>query len=307
MAEYRFDDRVVIVTGAGNGLGKCYAEEFARRGAKVVVNDLGGSGRGEGDNAAIARQVADDIKSAGGDAVANTDSVEEGGRIVQTALDAFGRVDVVVNNAGILRDASFHKMADADWDLVYQVHLKGSYAVTRAAWPHMREQGYGRILMTSSGAGVYGNFGQANYAAAKLGLHGLAQTLAIEGRAKGVQVNTIAPVAASRLTETVMPSAMLEGLKPEFVAPLALFLCSEACTETAQLFEVGGGWVSRLRWERSRGAMFDPKSGFHVEDLAARWGEVQSFDDALHPEAIGDTLKTVGENIGVEIGIGRER
>ena len=297
----------MIVTGAGNGLGKCYAEEFARRGAKVVVNDLGGSGRGEGDNAAIARQVANDIKAAGGDAVANTDSVEDGGRIVQTALDAFGRVDVVVNNAGILRDASFHKMADADWDLIYRVHLKGSYAVTRAAWPHMREQGYGRILMTSSGAGVYGNFGQANYAAAKLGLHGLAQTLAIEGRAKGVQVNTIAPVAASRLTETVMPSAMLEGLKPEFVAPLALFLCSEACTETGQLFEVGGGWVSRLRWERSRGALFDPKSGFRVEDLAARWGEVQSFHDALHPEAIGDTLKTVGENIGVEIGIGRER
>ncbi len=277
--------------------------EFARRGAKVVVNDLGGSGHGEGQNTSVAQKVVDEIAAAGGEAVANTNSVEDGGKIVETALDTFGRVDVVVNNAGILRDSAFHKLDEANWDLVYRVHLKGSFAVTRAAWEHMRQQGYGRILMTSSGAGVYGNFGQANYSTAKLGLHGLAQTLAIEGRAKGIHVNTIAPIAASRLTETVMHPKMLAGLKPELVTPLAVLLCSEGCTESGQFFEVGGGWVTRLRWEQSRGAQFDPAKGFSAEDLAKRWEEVQSFEDAYHPADFSHTLDVVGENIGVDISL----
>jgi NAD(P)-dependent dehydrogenase (short-subunit alcohol dehydrogenase family) len=304
MTNMEFEGRVVIVTGAGNGLGKSHAMEFARRGAKVVVNDLGGSGQGTGQSASVAEDVVEKIKAAGGDAVANTDSVEDGGRIVETALDAFGRIDVVVNNAGILRDSAFHKLSDADWDLIYRVHLKGSYAVTRAAWPHMREQSYGRVLMTSSGAGVYGNFGQSNYSTAKLGLHGLAQTLAIEGRAKGIHVNTIAPIAASRLTETVMPPEMLNGLKPELVTPLAVLLCSERCTDTGQLFEAGGGWVTRVRWEQSRGVTFDPASGYSVEDLAARWDDVQSFENSYHPTDLSNTLKIVGENIGVEVALG---
>ena len=303
MSEYRFDDQVVIVTGAGNGLGKSHALEFARRGAKVVVNDLGGSGRGEGESADAAKIVADEIIAEGGEAVANTDSVENGEWIVQSALDAFGRIDVLINNAGILRDAAFHKMSEEDWDLIYKVHLKGSYAVTRAAWPYMRERSYGRVLMTSSGAGIYGNFGQANYAAVKLGLHGLAQTLAIEGRSKGIHVNTIAPVAASRLTETVMTPEMLETLKSELVTPLAIFLCGDACTETGQLFEVGGGWISRVRWEQSRGVSFDPKSGFTVEELAGRWSEVQSFENSRHPMFAMDTFNTIGENIGVPLGL----
>ena len=303
MNNYRFDDRVVIVTGAGNGLGRSHAMEFARRGAKVVVNDLGGSGHGEGQSASVAQKVVDEIKAAGGEAVANTDSVEDGGRIVETALDTYGRIDVVVNNAGILRDSAFHKLTDEAWDLIYRVHLKGGYAVSRAAWPHMREQGYGRILMTASGAGIYGNFGQANYSAMKLGLHGLAQTLAIEGRAKGIHVNTIAPVAASRLTETVMPPEMLKGLKPELVTPLAVLLCSEACTESGQLFEVGGGWVTRVRWEVSRGALFDPAGGYSTEELAARWGEVQSFENAYHPADFSNTLEVVGKNIGTQIAL----
>lgn len=306
MTDFRFDGRVVIVTGAGNGLGKTHALEFARRGARVLVNDLGGTGSGEGQSATVAEQVAAEIRGNGGEAVANTDSVADGARIVEAAMDEWGQVDVVVNNAGILRDSAFHKMNEDDWDLIFEVHLRGSFAVTRAAWPHMRAQGYGRVLMTSSGAGVYGNFGQANYSAAKLGLHGLAQTLAIEGRAKGIHVNTIAPIAASRLTETVMPPAMLKGLKPELVTPLAILLCSEACTETGQLFEVGGGWVTRLRWEEARGALFDPEAGFSAEALAARWSEVQSFENAMHPEDIGSTLKVVGENIGVAIEMARQ-
>ncbi|MFN7056496.1 SDR family oxidoreductase [Hyphomonas sp.] len=298
-----FTDRVVVVTGGGNGLGKCYAMEFAKRGAKVVVNDLGGTGTGAGADQIVAQKVVSEIQAMGGTAVANSDSVLEGDKVVQTALDAFGRVDAVVNNAGFLRDGSFHKMTEADWDLVLKVHLYGSFAVTRAAWPYMRDQGFGRVVMTASGAGIYGNFGQANYAAAKLGLHGLAQTLAHEGRAKGILVNTIAPVAASRLTSTVMPPEVLEGLKPEYVSPLVLLLCSENHTETGQLFEVGGGWIARIRWQQSNGARFDSDEGFSAEELSARWDEVQNFDSAQTPSDISSTLQAVGENIGVKIGV----
>lgn len=303
MENVRFDDRVVIVTGAGNGLGKCHATEFARRGAKVVVNDLGGSGHGEGKSASIAQKVADEINAFGGKAIPNTDSVEDGARIVESAMDTFGRVDVVVNNAGILRDSAFHKMSHEDWELIYKVHMKGSFEVTRAAWPHMREQGYGRVLMTSSSAGIYGNFGQANYSAMKLGLHGLTQTLAQEGRSKGVHVNTLAPLAASRLTATVMSPEMREGLKPELVTPLAVWLCSENCKDNGQLFEVGGGWISRVRWERSSGACFDPVAGYSVENLADNWNKVQSFENSTNPTDINDTLKTVSKNLGTEIGL----
>ncbi|MGY8850794.1 MAG: SDR family NAD(P)-dependent oxidoreductase, partial [Pseudomonadales bacterium] len=163
MADIRFDQKVAIVTGAGGGLGRAYALEFARRGARVVVNDLGGSGSGDGSSSAAADKVVAEIVAAGGDAVANYDSVEQGDSIVQSAIDNFGRVDIVVNNAGILRDASFAKMTDQDWELIYKVHVDGAYKVTKAAWPHMLAQGYGRIIFTTSAAGIYGNFGQANY------------------------------------------------------------------------------------------------------------------------------------------------
>ena len=301
-----FDGRVVIVTGAGNGLGKSHALEYARRGARVVVNDLGGATAGGGRDSAVAGAVVDEIKAAGGEAVANGDSVEDGGKIVQCAMDTYGQVDVLVNNAGILRDATFHKMTDEDWGLIHSVHLGGSYAVTRAAWPHMREAGFGRVIMTASGAGIYGNFGQANYSAAKLGLHGLAQTLAIEGRCKGIHVNTIAPIAASRLTEAVMPPAMLDGLKPELVTPLAILLTHENSKETGQLFEVGGGWVSRLRWEQTQGARFDPASGFSAEDLFEKWEDVQSFENSTNPRDMTNTLKTVGDIIGVDLSLAKQ-
>ena len=302
----RFDDRVVIVTGAGNGLGKSHALEFAKRGAKVVINDLGGATAGGGRDASVAQSVVDEIKAAGGEAVANGDSVEDGEKIVQCAMDTYGKVDVLVNNAGILRDATFHKMSQDDWDLIQKVHLGGSFAVTRAAWPHMRESGYGRVIMTASGAGIYGNFGQANYSAAKLGLHGMAQSLAFEGAGKGVLVNTIAPIAASRLTEAVMPPAMLEGLKPELVTPLAIKLCHESNEDNGQLFEVGGGWVSRLRWEQTIGAKFNPAEGFSAEDLADEWGTVQSFEGAGHPRGMTNTLKVVGELIGVDLSLSKQ-
>ena len=290
MSDLRFDDKVVIITGAGNGLGKSHALEFAKRGAKVVVNDLGGSAFGDGADASPAQVVVDEIKAAGGEAVANFDSVEDGDKIVQTAMDTFGRIDVVVNNAGILRDKSFHKMTDDDWDLIYRVHVKGSYKVAHAAWPHMREQQYGRIINTASAAGIYGNFGQANYSMAKLGLHGLTQTLAIEGQKRNIFVNSIAPIAASRLTETVMPADILKNLKPEYVSPLVSYLCHESCTETGGIFEVGCGWFAKLRWERTNGLGL-PVDNISAESISEGWDAVVDFsENTTHPAGTQEAM-----------------
>lgn len=288
----RFEDQVVIVTGAGGGLGRAHALLFARHGAKVVVNDLGGSTHGEGASASAADKVVEDIRAAGGTAVANHDSVTDGERIVQSALDHFGRIDVVVNNAGILRDKSFNKMEDADWELVYKVHVEGAYKTTRAAWPHLREQNYGRVIFTSSTSGIYGNFGQSNYGMAKLGLYGLTRTLAIEGRKNNILVNAIAPTGATRMTEGLIPPQVFEQLKPELVSPLVVYLGSDACADSGGLFEVGGGWVGKVRWERSLGAGFDPQAGFSPDDVAAQWQRICDFDNALHP---ADNVEALGQ------------
>eukprot|EP00026_Physarum_polycephalum_P006366 Phypoly_transcript_06408.p1 GENE.Phypoly_transcript_06408~~Phypoly_transcript_06408.p1 ORF type:complete len:451 (-),score=83.87 Phypoly_transcript_06408:112-1464(-) len=299
----RFDGRVVIVTGAGGGLGRTYALEFAQRGAKVVVNDLGVTTQGEGKDAKAADAVVQEIKKNGGEAVANYDSVEDGEKIVQTAIDAFGKVDILINNAGILRDTSFMKMTDAQWDLVYKVHVRGAYKVTQAVWNHMRENKYGRIIMTASAAGLYGNFGQANYSMAKLGLLGFANTLAIEGKGRDILVNTIAPVAGSRMTATVMPPELVEAFKPEFVTPLVMLLCHESSSETGGIFEVGAGWVSKLRWQRTLGAYFPVDRPLTPEDIRAAWPVVTDFESATYPtgtqEALGPliaNLQNKGEN-----------
>ena len=297
----RFEDRVVVVTGAGAGLGRSHALEFARRGARVVVNDLGGGAHGGGQGSAAADQVVAEIQAAGGEAVANYDSVEQGDAIIRTALDNYDRIDIVVNNAGILRDSSFVKMSDEDWDLIYRVHALGAYKVTKAAWPLMLEQGYGRIVNTASAAGIYGNFGQANYAFAKRGLIGFTNTLAIEGARKGIKANVIAPVAGSRLTETILPREVTEALKPEFVTPLVIRLCSQESEETGSLFEVGAGWVSKLRWERSQGAFFDPKSELTAEAIDAAWEQIGDFSDAQHPTNIQETFGPVFGNLGIDM------
>lgn len=301
----RFDDRVVIVTGAGNGLGRSHALEFARRGARVVVNDLGGGTAGQGASGSVAEAVVDEIEALGGAAVANTDSVEDGDKIVQTAMDSYGRVDVVVNNAGILRDASFAKMTDQDWDLAYRVHLLGAFRITRAAWPFMRGAGFGRIVMTSSIAGIYGNFGQANYAAFKLGLFGLAQTLAIEGASKNVTVNTIAPTAGSRLTATVMPQDVLDVLRPAYVTPAVIMLTHESCAVSGKLFEVGGGWVSQTRWEQTQGLYFP--SSFTAEDLLDKWDVATSFENSRHASVLTESKTGLQEKLGLDLTLAPQR
>lgn len=297
MSDIRFDDRVVIVTGAGNGLGRTYAREFGKRGGKVVVNDLGGSAFGDGSDKAAADVVVDEIEAAGGSAVANYDSVTDGDKIVQTAMDTWGRVDVVINNAGILRDKTFHKMTEAEWDIIYDVHVKGAFKVTHAAWPYMRDHNYGRIVFTTSAAGIYGNFGQTNYSMAKLGQLGMAQTLALEGRTKNILVNTIAPIAGSRLTETVMPKELVDALQPEYVMPLVVKLCDEDSSETGGLFEVGAGWIGKLRWERTKGKGFSLADGFDAEDVAGAWDEITNFDDADHPADIAESNRTLIRNL----------
>ena len=257
--QIRYDDRVAVVTGAGAGLGRIYALELAKRGAKVVVNDLGGArdGSGQGSTSA-ADQVVEEIKALGGEAVASYDSVSttEGGQaIIDTAINAFGRVDIVINNAGILRDKTLIKMEPENWEAVMSVHLQGAYNVTRPAFIKMRENGYGRIVMTTSAAGMYGNFGQTNYSAAKMGLLGFMNTLKIEGDKYNIKVNTIAPVAATRLTEDILPPEMLAKLKPEFVSPMVLYLSSEKCADTGLIFNAGMGYFNRAAIMTGPGAV----------------------------------------------------
>jgi NAD(P)-dependent dehydrogenase (short-subunit alcohol dehydrogenase family)/acyl dehydratase/predicted lipid carrier protein YhbT len=291
--QLRFDGKVAIVTGAGAGLGRSHALAFAARGARVLVNDLGGGAHGDGASTNAADAVVAEIRAAGGEAAANYDSVEHGAAIVQAALDAFGTLDIVVNNAGILRDISFQNMSEQDWDLIYRVHLLGTMRVTQAAWPILREKQYGRIVMTTSAAGLYGNFGQANYSAAKLALVGLAQTLAEEGRARNIHVNAIAPAAASRLLSTVLPQDIMDVLKPEYVSPLVAWLCHERCAETKGVFEVGAGYIGKLRWERSEGVCFDGRRGIAVEDVAARWDRITDFARSTHPATPAESFTEI--------------
>ena len=280
-----FNGKVAIVTGSGNGLGKAYAKALAERGAKVVINDLGGGVKGDGKGSTRAADlVVEEIRAAGGEAVANYDSVEFGDKIVKTAIDTWGRVDIVVNNAGILRDTSFVKMKDQDWDLVQKVHLGGTYSVCKAAWPHMREKRYGRIINVSSASGLYGNFGQANYSSAKLAIVGLSSTLAKEGASRNILVNVICPVAGSRMTETIMPAELVEALKPEYVAPLVVVLAHESCEKSGEIYEVGAGWTAAVRWQRTKGLLLPLADATSPEAYRDGWERVMDWDNVEYPE-----------------------
>jgi NAD(P)-dependent dehydrogenase (short-subunit alcohol dehydrogenase family) len=276
------EDRVIIVTGAGGGLGRQYAKLLAAEGAKVVVNDLGTARDGTGADPEVADKVVAEIEETGGTAVASHDSVanaEGANAIVQTAIDTYGAVHGVVSNAGILRDSSFAKVTDADWDAVLRVHLYGAYHVIRAAWPHFRTQSFGRIVVATSNTGLYGYFGQANYGAAKLGLVGLINTLAIEGARNNITANAVAPLAATRMTEDVAPPELLRKLPPTFVAPVVAHLMAEENSDTAEVFVVGGGLVQRVQQFQNAGVTFAAPPT--VAELAQRWSEITDMAQAV--------------------------
>ena len=291
MSKIDFTGRVAIVTGAGAGLGKDYAIELAKRGAKVVVNDLGGSRDGAGSSDAAANKVVDEIKAAGGEAVPNFDNVAttEGGKnIVQTAIDAFGKLDIVINNAGILRDKTFVNMEPENWDAVLDVHLRGSYCVSRPAFIHMREQGYGRIVMTSSGAGLFGNFGQTNYSAAKTALLGFTNALKLEGAKYNIKVNVIVPSALTRLTEDILPPEMAKAFLVEYITPATLFLCSEQCRDTGAYINAFAGYYSRSAIVTGPGTYFSEIPS--PEQISERWEKIMSLDNTTYYDDINEMM-----------------
>ncbi|MGB0618244.1 MAG: SDR family oxidoreductase [Myxococcota bacterium] len=295
MSEIRFDDRVAVITGAGGGLGKTYALDFAKRGGKVVVNDLGGAADGSGGGSSMADQTVKEIEEAGGTAVANYDSVatpEGGEAIIQTALDNFGQVDIVVNNAGILRDKSFAKLTPEELEIVLDVHLKGAFYVSQPAFRAMKEKNYGRFVFTASAAGLLGNFGQTNYGAAKMGLVGLSNVLAVEGKKNNILSNVIAPIARTRLTEELM-GELAKLIDPEQVTPLVTYLCSEACETTHSIYSVGGGKFSRMFIGVAEGWFAGQGSAPTAEDIQANWGAIDSDAGYVIPDSIGHEISSL--------------
>jgi NAD(P)-dependent dehydrogenase (short-subunit alcohol dehydrogenase family) len=287
-----YDGKVVIITGAGGGLGRQHALLMASRGALVVINDLGGAVDGSGSDKGAAERVVDEIKSLGGEAVADTNSVAtpEGGKaIVQTAIDAFGRVDVLINNAGILRDKSFHNLSfsNGEPDLlnpVLDVHLKGAFYVTQPAWVRMREQGYGRIVSTSSAAGIFGNFGQTNYGAAKMGLVGFTRVLAVEGAKYNIKANAIAPLALTRMTENIM-GGLGDKLDPGLVSPIVAYLAHEDCPVSGEVFSVGGGRVAQVFIGETKGYF---KADLAMEDVRDNWSTITDQSGYSVPHNLGE-------------------
>jgi NAD(P)-dependent dehydrogenase (short-subunit alcohol dehydrogenase family) len=299
MSEIRYDDRVAVITGAGGGLGKTYALMLAERGAKVVVNDLGGAADGTGAGSSMADQCVKEINEAGGTAVANYDSVatpEGGEAIIQTAVDNFGKVDILINNAGILRDKSFVKLEPQNLEIVLDVHLKGAFFVTQPAFRIMKENNYGRIVFASSGAGIFGNFGQTNYGAAKMGLVGLCNVLAVEGAKNNIKCNAIAPIAKTRLTETLL-GPLADKLAPEYVTPLVAYLVSEQCELSHEIFDVGGGRYARIFVGMGPGWSADKGAVPSVEELAANFEQVRNTEGFIIPTSIADETKAIMESM----------
>jgi len=297
MADLSFDGKVAIITGAGGGLGREHALLLASRGGQVVVNDLGGSVSGEGGSAGPAQTVAKEIEDAGGVAVADTNSVStpEGGEaIVNTAVEAFGRVDIVINNAGILRDKTFHNMTDDLLTPVLDVHLKGAFYVTRPAWVRMREQGYGRVVNTSSNSGILGNFGQSNYGAAKMGLVGLTRVLSAEGAKHNIKVNAVAPVARTRMTEEIL-GPLADRLDPKLVSPLVAWLCHEDCPVTGEVYSAAGGRIARFFIGLTPGYY---NADLSLEDVRDHWGEIRAEDAYIVPSGPGDEFGQLMKHFG---------
>ncbi|CAG9795723.1 unnamed protein product [Diatraea saccharalis] len=296
----RFDGRVAVITGAGGGLGKEYALLLAARGAKVVVNDLGSARDGVG-KSNFADTVVKEIRDKGGVAVADYNSVVNGEKIIKTAIDNFGRIDILINNAGILRDKSFLKLSEQDWDLVHAVHLKGAYKTTHAAWEYFRKQNYGRIIMTSSNAGIYGNFGQTNYSAAKLGLVGFCYALALEGAKYNIKVNTIVPTAASRLTEDILPPDMFQAMKPDLIAPVVAYMSHESFDGTGHVIDSTLGYASKVHFVKSVGTPLKkkPSDPVTIESVKDFWPKVVDMNGAKHIDKIAEVSMDLADRLQV--------
>ena len=296
MSDISFDGRVAVVTGAGGGLGRTYALELASRGAAVVVNDLGGSVNGEGGDHTAAQKVVDEIKASGGDAVANFDSVstpEGGAAIVKTAVDSYGKVDVVINNAGFLRDKSFLKLTWDDLDAVLDVHLKAAFYVSQPAFAVMKENGYGRFIFTASNA-TFGNFGQTNYSAAKMGLVGLSNTIAVEGARAGILSNVIMPVAKTRMTLELLGD-FAEYLAPELVTPMVTYLASEACTTTHGAYSAAGGRYARVNWALNQGWFAGQGVTPTAEDIQANLAQIEEREGSFVPGSTTDEIVALND------------
>ncbi len=292
MADLSFENRVAVITGAGGGLGREHALLLASRGAQIVVNDLGGAIDGSGGDLGPAAKTAKEINDLGGVAVADGNSVstmEGGAGIIKTAMDAFGRVDIVINNAGILRDKSFHNMDEAMIDAVLAVHLKGAFNVTKAAWPIMREQSYGRIVNTSSNSGILGNFGQANYGAAKMGLVGLTRVLAAEGAKANIKVNALAPIARTRMTEELL-GGLAEKLDPKLVSPIVAWLVHEDCPVTGEIYSAAGGRIARFFIGLTPGYY---NADLTLENVRDNFEQIRSDEGYIIPAGPGDELKAL--------------
>jgi NAD(P)-dependent dehydrogenase (short-subunit alcohol dehydrogenase family) len=293
MSAIRFDGKVAIVTGAGGGLGRAHALELARRGAKVVINDLGGAMDGSGGNSQAALKVVDEIKALGGEAIANGASVADDAGVaglVKQTMDQWGRIDILIANAGILRDKSFSKMEIADFDAVMNVHLMGTVKPTKAVWEIMKAQNYGRIVVTTSSTGLYGNFGQANYGAAKLSLVGFIHTMKIEGAKNNIKVNAISPVAATRMTENILTPELLDALRPEFVTPGVMYLVSDD-GPTGAILTAGAGVFAMARMYETEGVYLG-KDGVTAEEVAANWDKITDPTGQEHYEqGGGQTMK----------------
>ena len=278
-----FKDRVAIVTGAGGGLGRCHALDLAKRGAKVVVNDLGGNVDGSDDGSlSAAQQVVEEIKAGGGEAMANGASVTDRDQVdamVKEVMDTYGRIDILVNNAGILRDKSFTKVEEEDFRMVLEVHLIGSVNCTKAVWEIMREQNYGRIVMTSSSSGLYGNFGQTNYGSAKMGVVGLMNTLKLEGAKYNIKCNTLAPLAGTRMTEDLMPGDVLDQIKPDYVTPAVTYMVSEDAP-TGVIIAAGAGVFSRVMVHETTGIYLGTGEDMTAENIEANWDQISDMTDA---------------------------
>jgi len=295
-----FKDRVAIVTGAGGGLGRCHALDLAKRGAKVVVNDLGGSVDGSSDGSlSAAETVVEEIKAAGGEAMANGASVTEKDQVdamVKDVMEKYGRIDILVNNAGILRDKSFTKVEDEDFRIVLEVHLMGSVNCTKAVWEIMKEQNYGRIVMTSSSSGLYGNFGQTNYGAAKMGVVGLMNTLKLEGAKYNIKCNALAPVAGTRMTESLMPGEVLDQIQPDFVTPAVTFMVSDEAP-TGVIVAAGAGVFTRVMIHETKGVNLGTGEDMLAENIAANWDQISDMTDAKLCYQGGDQTMKIFELI----------